>query len=103
MPEQLDTCLAVLNDIITDVCQDVSIDLIERAKRQLTVQFRMGMDAVEGSMLQLGALLDDKFIYSPLEWVDKVNAVQPKQVQAFLSECLQADVLQTIASPNKKA
>jgi predicted Zn-dependent peptidase len=100
MPEQLDTCLAVLNDIITDVCQDVSADLIERAKRQLTVQFRMGMDAVEGSMLQLGALLDDKVIYSPLEWVEKVNAVQPKQVQAFLSECLQADVLRTVATPD---
>jgi predicted Zn-dependent peptidase len=99
MPEQLDTCLAVLNDIIADVCQGVSTDMIERAQRQLTVQFRMGMDAVEGSMLQLGALLDDRVIYSPLEWVDKVSAVNPEQVQALLATHLKADVLQTIAKP----
>jgi predicted Zn-dependent peptidase len=59
----------------------------------------MGMDAVEGAMLQLGVLLDEKVICSPLEWVEKVNAVKPEQVQALLSAHLNANMLQTIAKP----
>ncbi|MDQ7057267.1 MAG: insulinase family protein, partial [Ghiorsea sp.] len=98
----LEPCLDVLQDTILDVCQGVSTDMVERAKRQLTVQFRMSMDAVEGSMMQLGGLLDDKVIYSPLAWTDKVNAVTHKQVQTFLSEHLQADALWTIAKPYDK-
>jgi len=100
MPEQLEPCLDVLQDTIVDVCQGVPTDMVERAKRQLTVQFRMGMDAVEGSMMQLGGLLDDKVIYSPLEWTDKVNAVTHAQVQSFLSEHLQAEATWTIATPS---
>ena len=101
MPEQLEPCLDVLQNTIVDVCRGVPTDMIERAKRQLTVQFRMGMDAVEGSMMQLGSLLDDKVIYSPLAWTDKVNAVTHEQVQSFLSEHLQAEATWTIATPNK--
>ncbi len=99
MPEQLERCLDVLNHTIEDACKGVPLAMIERAQRQLTVQFRMGMDAVEGSMLQLGALLDDSVIYSPLAWVDKVNAVSPEQVQDLLSTQLTADVLQTVVLP----
>ncbi len=101
MPEQLEPCLDVLQDTIVDICQGVPTDMIERAKRQLTVQFRMGMDAVEGSMMQLGGLLDDKVVDSPLAWIDKVNAVTPEQVQSFLSDHLQADALWTVVTPDR--
>ena len=101
MPDQLETCLDVLNRTIADVCEGVPLAMIERAKRQLTVQFRMGMDAVEGSMLQLGALLDDSVINSPLAWVDKVNAVSPRQVQDLLGYQLAQDGLKTIAVPTE--
>lgn len=99
MPEQLETCLTVLGDTIADVCSGVSLDMVERAKKQLTVQFRMGMDSVEGAMLQIGALLDEEILYSPLEWVDKVNTVEPEQVQAWLKTQLEAQALWTIAAP----
>ncbi len=101
MPDQLETCLDVLNRTIADVCEGVPLAMIERAKRQLTVQFRMGMDAVEGSMLQLGALLDDSVINSPLAWVDKVNAISPGQVQDLLGYQLAQEGLQTIAVPTE--
>ncbi|HID35901.1 MAG TPA: insulinase family protein [Ghiorsea sp.] len=100
MPEQLEPCLEVLNQVMADVCQGVSGDKITRAKRQLIVQFRMGMDAVEGSMMQLGGLLDDEIIYSPLVWVDKVQAVTPSQVHEFLQQYLATDAAWTIATPS---
>ena len=99
MPEQLEPCLDVLQQTIADVCQNVPADMVQRAQRQLTVQFRMGMDSVEGAMLQLGALLDERKLYSPLEWVDKVNVVQPEQVQRWLKRQLETDALWTIATP----
>ena len=99
MPEQLEPCLDVLQQTIEDVCQNVPVDMVQRSQRQLTVQFRMGMDSVEGAMLQLGALLDESKLYSPLEWVDKVNAVQPEQVQRWLKKQLEADALWTIVTP----
>ncbi|MDQ6989950.1 MAG: pitrilysin family protein [Mariprofundaceae bacterium] len=99
MPEQLQPCLAVLRETIADVCTQIPQGMVERAQRQLTVQFRMGMDAVEGSMLQLGALLDEEQLYSPLEWVDKVNAVETAQVQAWLQQYLAADAMWTLAVP----
>ncbi len=101
MPEQLESCLDVLQQTIADVCQNVPADMVQRAQRQLTVQFRMGMDSVEGAMLQLGALLDERKLYSPLEWVDKVNAVQPEQVQRWLKRQLETDALWTIATPER--
>jgi len=101
MPEQLDSCLDVLQQTIADVCQNVPADMVQRAQRQLTVQFRMGMDSVEGAMLQLGGLLDERKLYSPLEWVDKVNAVQPEQVQLWLKRQLETDALWTIATPER--
>ena len=99
MPEQLESCVDVLQQTIADVCQKVPAGMVQRAQRQLTVQFRMGMDSVEGAMLQLGALLDEDKLYSPLEWVDKVNAVQEEQVQLWLKRQLEADALWTIATP----
>lgn len=101
MPEQLEACLDVLQETIADVCQHVAVDMVQRAQRQLTVQFRMGMDSVEGAMLQLGALLDEDKLYSPLQWVDKVNAVQPEQVQLWLKQQLEADALWTIVTPER--
>jgi len=99
VPEQLKSCLDVLQQTIADVCHKVPVDMVQRAQRQLTVQFRMGMDSVEGAMLQLGALLDEDKLYSPLEWVDKVNAVQPEQVQLWLKQQLGTDALWTVAMP----
>ncbi len=99
MPEQLETCLTVLDDTIADVCTGVATDMIVRAQKQLAVQFRMGMDSVEGAMLQIGALLDEEILYSPLEWVEKVKAVAPEQVQAWLKTQLETDALWTIAAP----
>jgi len=100
MPDQLDECLSVLNDTISDVCAGVGNDMIRRAQRQLTVQFRMGMDSVEGSMLSLGALLDNEVLYTPLQWVEKIQLVEPEQVQAFLTQHLQNQAMWTIASPS---
>ncbi len=100
MPEQLEACVDVLQQSIADVCQKIPSGMVQRAQRQLTVQFRMGMDSIEGAMLQLGALLDEDKLYSPLEWVDKVNAVQEEQVQLWLKRQLETDALWTIATPD---
>lgn len=101
MPDQLQTCLDLLHDTIADVCKGVPLDMIERAQKQLTVQFRMGMDSVEGAMLQIGALLDEDTLYSPLEWVNKVNEVEPEQVQTWLKAQLEAESLWTISAPEQ--
>ncbi len=101
MPEQLDTCLAVLQDTLRQVCEGVPQAMVARAKRQLTVQFRMGMDAVESSVMQLGALLDEGKVDSPLVWAERVQAVETAQVRRFLSDCLQADGVWTVATPSE--
>jgi len=99
MPEQLSSCLNVLHETVADVCADIPVDMVERAQKQLTVQFRMGMDSVEGAMLQLGALLDEGVVHSPLEWVNKVNDVEPEQVHVWLKKQLEAEAMWTIAAP----
>jgi len=101
MPDQLHACKDVLHDTIADVCAGVSLAMVQRAQRQLVVQFRMGMDSVEGSMLQLGALLDERQLYSPLQWVEKVKQVEPEQVQTWLKTHLEAPVLWTVAAPEQ--
>ncbi len=101
MPEQLEACMDVLHRTIADVCNGVPADMISRGQKQLAVQFRMGMDSVEGAMLQIGALLDEDKVYSPLEWVKKVEAVEAEQVQAWLNKQLEAEALWTISAPKK--
>ncbi len=101
MPEQFESCLDVLQSTLADACLHIPDGMVARAQRQLTVQFRMSMDAVEGSMLQLGALLDEEQLYSPLQWVEKVQAVQPEQVQSWLKQHLTAPAMWTIATPIK--
>ena len=99
LPEQLEPCLNVLNQTVAGVCSGIPLDMIERAQRQMTVQFRMGMDSVEGAMLQIGALLDEGVVHSPLEWVEKINAVKPEQVHTWLKERLETEAMWTISAP----
>lgn len=99
MPDQLDECLDVLKHTLSEVCHGVSMNTIARAQRQMMVQFRMGMDSVEGTMLSLGALLDNEVLYTPLQWAEKIQQVQPEQVQAYLTSHLQAQAMWTIAQP----
>jgi predicted Zn-dependent peptidase len=40
-------------------------------------------------------------VHSPLEWVEKVNAVEPEQVQAWLKKQLEAEALWTISAPEQ--
>ena len=92
-------CVGVLADVLAGFAESVSPAELERAKRQLEVQFRMGLDSAEGQMLYLGARLDEPMLYSPLQWLDLMRAVTIEEVRRWSAEHLSQGMLWSIAAP----
>jgi len=92
-------CVDVLGDVLGGFASDVGEADLERAKRQLEVQFRMGLDSAEGQMLYLGSRLDEPTLYSPLQWLDLMRAVTIEEVRCWSAERLSQGMLWSIAAP----
>ena len=91
----------VLGDVLQGFTGMVSEAELERAKRQLEVQFRMGLDSVEGQMLYLGARLDEKVLNSPLEWLDLMQAITVEDIRRWSGERISQGMLWSIAAPGE--
>ena len=98
-PDRGSECIAVMADVLEGFSASLSLDEVERAKRQLEVQFRMGLDSVEGQMLYLGSRLDEKSLILPLQWVDRIRGVDARDVQKWAGRHLSQDALWTVAAP----
>lgn len=94
-------CVDVISDILGSFAENIGEIELERAKRQLEVQFRMGLDSVEGQMLYLGARLDESLLVSPQEWVEKVHAVDIDTVRSWASDRLSQGLLWSVGAPEK--
>ncbi len=98
-PALLPECLHVIRDTLDRFVSGISEDAVVRAKRQLEVQFRMGMDSVEGHMLYLGARLDEERLLSHSQWVERIAAVDPDEIRIWVEEKLSAKPMWSICAP----
>jgi len=100
-PERAAECVGLLETLLDDFAGSVTPQEVERARKQLEVQLRMGMDSVEGQMLFLGGRLDEAVLTSPLQWLEKINSVDSDMVSDWAGAHLAAGRLWSIAAPEK--
>ena len=94
-------CVAVLTDVLDSFVEQMKEEELLRAKRQLEVQFRMGLDSVEGQMLYLGSRLDEKHLNSPMQWLELMHAVDIDQLRQWSEKQLSQGMLWSIAAPKE--
>lgn len=98
-PALLPECLQVIRAAMDGFVDVITDESVARARRQLEVQFRMGMESVEGHMLYLGARLDEMHLLSHLEWIEKTNAVSAGQIRDWVATKLASKAMWSIAAP----
>ncbi len=98
-PGLLGECVNVIRDALEQFESIISDDVVNRAKRQMEVQFRMGMDSVEGHMLYLGGRIDEEELLTHLQWVERVNAVRPEAIRGWVGEKLSQKPLWSLCAP----
>ena len=89
----------VLREVLESFADHFDADEFARAVQQLSIQFRMGMDSVEGQMLYLGGRLDEAEICSPVQWVERIRQVSPDEVRQWVHAHLQQPALWSVAAP----
>ena len=100
-PERAAQCVSLLSSLMDDFAASITHDEVERARRQLEVQLRMGLDSVEGQMLYLGGRLDERLLISPLQWLERIRSVDADTVAQWSASRLSAEKLWSIAAPEK--
>ncbi|MDQ6982246.1 MAG: pitrilysin family protein [Mariprofundus sp.] len=98
-PARAADCATVILDVLQDFSANIQVEEIERAKRQLEVQFRMGLDSVEGQMLYLGGRQDEQKLQSPLAWLQRITAVDMDMLKDWCNTRLSQPGLWSIAAP----
>jgi len=94
-------CVDVIADILAGFADSIGEEELQRAKRQMEVQFRMGLDSVEGQMLYLGSRLDESVLASPLEWVEKIQTADIHDVRKWAADRLSQGVLWSVGAPEQ--
>jgi len=100
-PNRAAECVDLLSELLHGFAAQISADEVERSKRQLQVQFRMGLDSVEGQMLYLGSRLDESRLLSPMQWLEKILSVDVEEVRSWASTQFAAPALWSVAAPEK--
>jgi len=100
-PDRAAECVGLLSELLADFASSFSADEVARSKRQLQVQFRMGLDSVEGQMLYLGSRFDEEILLSPLQWLEQVQAVDVESVRTWAGQQLSEPGLWSIAAPEQ--
>jgi len=98
-PARAADCAGVMQDVLEGFADSIHAEEVERAKRQLEVQFRMGLDSVEGQMLYLGSRQDEQILLSPLDWLDRIVAVDVDMLRDWCGARLSQAGLWSIAAP----
>jgi len=98
-PARVTDCVEVISDVLENFASSIHAEEIERAKRQLEVQFRMGLDSVEGQMLYLGGRQDEQILLSPLDWLQRIEAVDVNMLRDWCETRLSQAGLWSIAAP----
>ena len=100
-PNMLADCIMVLKDTLRAFPEMMDDAMVNRAKRQMEVQFRMAMDSVEGHMLYLGARLDEDILLSQQQWVDKIKQSQNNNIRDWVLKHLQSESMWSIAGSDE--
>lgn len=100
-PERAAECVSLLSSLMDDFAESITPQEVERARRQLEVQLRMGLDSVEGQMLYLGGRFDEQQLTSPMQWLQRINAVDADAVAQWAASHLSAGKLWSVAAPEK--
>ncbi len=98
-PDQAAEAAAVIADVLEEAADTLAPEELERARRQLEVQLRMGMDSVESRMLRLGGLFDEPRLASPAEWIARLRATGIEAVRRWMRERLVGPQFWTVAAP----
>ncbi len=101
-PEHGQRCIDVLRQALDAFVRQLNERDLDRAKSQLRVQLRMGMDSVEGQMLYLGSRLDEPVLRSPAEWAEAVDAVELDELIEWTDGQLAKTALWTVAAPEER-
>ena len=96
-PERLGECIDVIAGTLDSFSDSLTEDELARAKRQLQIQMRMGMDSVEGMMLYLGGRLDEAVLLSPDAWAQAVQQVSLAKLRQWIGTQLSHRPLWTLA------
>jgi predicted Zn-dependent peptidase len=94
-------CVAVLCDVLGSFVEEMKEEELLRAKRQMEVQFRMGLDSVEGQMLYLASRLDEKKLSSPMQWLELIRSVDMDQLRQWSAKQLSQGILWSVAAPKQ--
>ncbi|MDQ6959996.1 MAG: pitrilysin family protein [Mariprofundaceae bacterium] len=100
-PGRLGECTRVIRDVLGSFCEALNPSGLRRAKRQLEVSMRMGMDSTDANMLHLGARFDEESIQPQDEWVECVQQVDLKTLRAWVSAHLGVPALWSFSGPDK--
>ncbi|MDX8395349.1 MAG: pitrilysin family protein [Mariprofundaceae bacterium] len=100
-PAMLPECIDVIRSTLGSFCENIPADTLDRAKRQLEVQFRMGMDSVEGHMMYLGSRLDENSLLSRMEWIQKIQTVDADELQTWIRQHLQQDAMWSVCASDE--
>jgi len=101
-PARAADCVSVMRNVLEGFADSIHTEEVERAKRQLEVQFRMGLDSVEGQMLYLGGRQDETPLLSPLDWLDRIAAVDVPMLKVWCGTRLSKAGLWSIAAPEQE-
>jgi len=98
-PSRAADCVSVLQDVLGDFAGSIGAEEVQRAKRQMEVQFRMGLESVEGQMLYLGGRQDESVLLSPMQWLELIGDIDVDAIRSWSSERLAQGGLWSIAAP----
>jgi predicted Zn-dependent peptidase len=101
-PARAADCAGVMREVLENFTASIHTEEVERAKRQLEVQFRMGLDSVEGQMLYLGGRQDEQSLLSPLDWLDHIVGVDVDMLRDWCTTRLSQAGLWSIAAPRQE-
>ncbi|MDQ6960211.1 MAG: pitrilysin family protein [Mariprofundaceae bacterium] len=101
-PARAADCVSVMRDVLEGFADSIHGEEIERSRRQLEVQFRMGLDSVEGQMLYLGGRQDEQILLSPMEWLDRISAIDVTMLKDWCGTRLSQAGLWSIAAPQQE-
>jgi len=96
-PSMVAACIALLQENMQSFAASIDAPLLARAQRQMEVQFRMGMDSIEGNMMYLGNRLDEPTLLSQQAWIEAVKAVQVDDIRAWSKHYLAGGAMWSVA------